>query len=130
MNKALLPIGSLLLVLGLLTTGAFAGPLDVDPDGEYLIAVSPQALILGAKTVEWVTVHTNIRYGEAVNSSLTLNDVPVIYTKADNRGFLVAKFDRIEIEQTVEIPETVMEFSGVTVDGVEFSAFDTIRVAE
>ena len=91
------------------------------------ITVSPNTLVMGSQGV-WVTVHADIRYSTVAGMTVTLNDVPVDFTKSDNRGELVAKFQIDTIKSIVSPPSAELTLSGLTKDGVAFSGTDTIRV--
>jgi hypothetical protein len=91
------------------------------------IAVSPNTLVMGSQGV-WVTVHADIPYSTVAGVSVTLNGVAVDFTKADNRGDLVAKFQIDAIKGIVAPPSAELTLSGLTKDGVAFSGTDTIRV--
>ena len=65
------------------------------------IKISPNTIILGSDVV-WITVHTNIPLSKVDCSTLTLNDIPVAWTKADAKGNLVAKFNYEKVEEIVE----------------------------
>ena len=93
------------------------------------IKISPATLVEGG-SAKWVTVNTDIPYGQVDRASLTLNGVPVAWTKADNRGELVAKFHQADIEATVEPPSATLTLAGSLIDGTSFASSDTIAVIE
>ncbi|HOP46543.1 MAG TPA: hypothetical protein PK874_02675 [Desulfobacteraceae bacterium] len=39
-----------------------------------------------------VTVHTDIPYSQVAGASVSLNDVPISWSKSDSQGYFVAKF--------------------------------------
>jgi len=100
---------------------------------EIHIVVAPSALNLNADLggeCEDVTVHTDIAYSKfhADGGNLALNGVSVAWTKADNRGDLVAKFDRTAVEDIAAVGEVTLTLTGTTLDGVSITGSDTIRV--
>lgn len=96
-------------------------------DQEIYIKVSPNTIVI-ASDGDWITVHTNIAYGSVDTSSLTLNGVPVAWTKSDLRGNLVAKFGQADIKAIIEPPEVTLELSGLTTGGEPFTGSDTVTV--
>ena len=92
------------------------------------ITISPSTLVL-SDNGKWVTVHTDIAYGDfnVRRDSILLNDIPVAWTKSDNCGNLVAKFAQADIMGIVEVGKVTLELTS-TLDGVDFSGEDTIRV--
>ena len=91
------------------------------------IKVSPNTIVL--KSVgEWVTVHTDIALSLVDTSTLSLNGVEVAWTKADAKGYLVAKFTQASIKAIVESPEATLQLRGFTKGGVEFTGSDTVGV--
>lgn len=125
MKKAF--FGASLLALLLLTAVAgFSGDRSDDPLG---VAVSPQNLILNWDQGGAVVVHTDIPYGAVDCSSLELSGVPVWWTKADDRGCLVAFFHEAEVEAIVSPPAAVLTLTGCDVYGEEFVGSDTVMVS-
>ncbi|MFH1313826.1 MAG: hypothetical protein ABIJ00_11460 [Candidatus Eisenbacteria bacterium] len=110
------------IMIGLVLTASTAGSASTID-----IKVSPSTIALGS-VGEWVTVHTDIALGLVDTSTLSLNDVPVAWTKADAKGNLVAKFDLEEIKAIIEPPEATLTLLGSTKDGVEFTGTDTVGV--
>jgi hypothetical protein len=100
-------------------------------DDQIGIQVSPSTINLAYEGT-WVTVHADIPYGAVLTASLTLNDVPVRWTKADSRGDLVAKFEAGSVKgifDNVALPATaILKLCGVTRDGVPFFGTDTVLV--
>jgi len=89
--------------------------------------VAPAMLVLGAPGT-CVTVHAEIPYGEVDHTTLALNGVDPTSVKSDNRGELVVKFAREDIEGIVSPPEATLVLTGLTVSGTPFSGSDTIAV--
>ena len=80
------------LVMGTALPNADAADLSIE--------VAPNVLNL-ASVGSWVTVHTNIAYGEVEYASVFLNNVPISWSKEDNRGQFVAKFVIDEVRKVV-----------------------------
>ncbi len=94
---------------------------------EILIQVSPATIILDSPGT-WVTVHAEIAYGDAVDATLTMNGVELTYAKSDNRGELVVKFAREDIQSIVSPPEATLTLTGLTVSGETFVGSETVPV--
>jgi hypothetical protein len=94
---------------------------------EVTIQISPGALAINSSG-EWVTVHAEIPYTQVDTESLTLNGVSVSWTKADDCGDLVAKFDQSEIKSIVSPPEAELTLAGAKLDGTLITGTDTIKV--
>ena len=76
------------------------------------IDVAPNVLnIQNQGTV--VTVHTDLAYGLVVGSSVTINEIPILFWKADAQGNFVAKFD---IEQVKKL------------DGLKIGDYNTLTL--
>ena len=102
-------------------------PRATKAEGEIFVKVSPNTIVI-ASLGDWITVHTNIAYGIVDTSSVTLNGVPVAWTKSDLRGNLVAKFTQADIKAIVAPPEATLELSGLTTGGEPFTGSDTVTV--
>lgn len=124
MRKSLLVV-CLTAVLLVAAVAAFPGNRSEDPLG---VAVSPQTLILNWEQGGSVTVHTDIPYSIVDTESLDLSGVPVWWTKADDRGCLVAFFPEEEVKAIVAPPSAVLTLSGFTVEDEEFAGSDTVTV--
>lgn len=120
MRKLTLIATSLVLTFAAVT--AVCGTLDVE------VIVSPQTLLLGADQGGYITVHAAIAYSQVDTASLTLNGVPVGYTKSDSRGELVAKFPEWAVKDIVDAPSATLQLDGLTVDGEILSGSDVVRV--
>jgi hypothetical protein len=100
---------------------------------EIIIQVSPSTLNLQNQG-EVVTVHTSIAYSSVAGGTVTLNDVPISWWKADNQGNFVAKFLMTEVKALadsggLEVPgENLLTLKGTTKDGAEFFGEQTITV--
>ena len=98
------------------------------------VLVSPQTILLGSDQGEMVTVHAEIPYS-AVNDTaqmtLTLNGIPVQFTKSDARGELVAKFLEDEVKAIFgddAPPLVTMTLSGMTEAGESYSGSDIVKI--
>ncbi|MBT8397559.1 MAG: hypothetical protein KJN92_11355, partial [Gemmatimonadetes bacterium] len=102
MKKVTLSLFSLILFCGIMA----AQPSGNQPTAEDLvIQVAPQTILLGrsAKVGNvWLTIHAEISYSQVLSVQLEGAGGDIIYptyTKADNRGELVAKFDYDEVAE-------------------------------
>jgi hypothetical protein len=119
--------------------GAFAGSYGkgqaVEPAASYAdpfqinIMVSPNVIALDSDT-EWLTIHTDIPLSAVDTASLKVNDIDVSWTKADNQGNLVAKFDMVAVKAILVPGEAVLVLTGLTEEGVSFSGTDTVEVRD
>ena len=94
---------------------------------EITIQVSPATLILDSPGT-WVTVHAEIPYSDVDHATLTMNGVELVYTKSDNRGELVVKFAREDIQNIVSPPEALLTLTGTTISGETFVGSEVIPV--
>ena len=116
---------SCLLVLSL-----SVNPVQCQDDALIIpVAIAPNVVNLESEGV-WVTVHAGIPYNAVAGLSVTLNDIPVVYTKADNRGNLVAKFDIDQVKEILEVPGVVLRLDGYTKDGDAFTGTALIDVID
>lgn len=106
----------------------FQGTLPLTEDDEVLVQVAPQTFILNTTQSGEITVHAEVPYSAVDTSSITLNGIPVTWTKADNRGELVAKFDESLVEAILEVPSTLLTLTGNRLDGTTFSGSDEVQV--
>lgn len=130
MKKSMFVISILMLALAILAGTSFAGKSVRNNTAEttaLTIKISPSTIVIGSGQ-EWVTVNTNIPYGEVDRTSLTLNDIPVAWTKVDDLGTLVAKFDFKAVEAIVAPPSATLTFKGVKTNGDTFTASATVAV--
>jgi hypothetical protein len=104
-----------------------ASPTPAPADGEISIQVSPHVIVL-ASDGTWVTIHTNIPYSQVDTSSVALNGVPTAFTKADLKGYLVAKFTQTDIKAIVAPPEALLELTGLKTDGEAFAGSEVVAV--
>jgi hypothetical protein len=100
---------------------------------DITIQVAPSTLNIQS-CGEVVTVHTNIAFSSVVGGSVTLNDVPISWWKADNQGNFVAKFEMNEVKALadmgdLEVPgENEITLIGNTTDGATFIGIESITV--
>jgi hypothetical protein len=109
-----------LLALGLAASALASGAVRGDAPA---IKVSPHVIVLAR--VKTITVHTNIPYSEVDTSSLELNGCSPTFTKADNRGELVAKFRAADFE--LARGNETLTLTGDLEDGT-FFASEVVRV--
>lgn len=121
MNRFLVSLLAVSAVCVLLSMSAFAADLEID------VKVSPNTIVLASEGT-LVTIHTNIALSAVDTGSLTLNGIPVAWTKADAKGNLVAKFNQYEIKAILTPPEATLELLGLKTDGTGFSGSDTVVV--
>ena len=127
MSKRLLSHKFVIVALiGSLFSLSFA---DVDRDTEIELKISPNTIVIGSPG-DWVTAHTDIAYSSVNTATIALNGIPVAWTQADNRGNLVAKFDRDEVENIVAPPTALLTLTGLTIQGESFSGSSIVRVIE
>lgn len=102
---------------------------------EITIQVAPSTLNIQS-CGEVVTIHTSIAYSSVVGASVTLNDLPISWWKADNQGNFVAKFVMTEVKALAEtgglqVPgENELTVVGTTTDGATFTGTQTITVID
>jgi hypothetical protein len=121
MNRFLICMLAVSALIGLISMTACAADLEIE------IKVTPSALVIDSEGT-LVTVHTNIAYSAVDTASLTLNGIPIAWTKSDARGQLVAKFNQSDVKAIVAPPSVFLVLSGLTKDGTSFSGSDTIVV--
>lgn len=94
---------------------------------EIGIVISPATLVLDSAGT-CVTVHAEIGYYAVDLTSLRLEGLSATSTKPDDRGELVVKLRRDDVENIVTAPEATLTLTGVTKSGVSFFGTDTIAV--
>lgn len=100
---------------------------------DIMIQVSPSTLNIQS-CGEVVTVHTSIAYSSVVGASVTLNNLPISWWKADNQGNFVAKFVMSEVKALadtgdLEVPgENELTLVGTTIDEATFTGTESISV--
>jgi hypothetical protein len=109
--------------IGLVSLGGYV-VAQVEAD----ITVSPQTLKLSSNSTSWVTVHTDLPYGAVVSASVTLDGVPISWSKADDRGYYVAKFQIAAIKGIAVPPSVELTLAGTLRDGQTFSGTDSVSV--
>ncbi len=96
---------------------------------ELEIVVAPHTINLQTDDA-WVTVHVNIAYVLVDRSSLTLNGLIVSWTKADDCGDLVAKFNADDMEAMLKPGTVTLTLDGMTISGDTFWGSDSVRVID
>ena len=96
------------------------------------IDVAPNTLNIQSNGV-LVTVHTDISYNSVISSSVTLNGIEIKFSKVDNRGNFVAKFDMSAVKDLVEeghleLGVITLTLEGMTRDNEEFTGSQEINV--
>jgi len=104
-----------------------ASPTGELSDTETYIKVSPHVIVLDSDGT-WITVHTNIPFGQVDTESVALNGIPAASTKTDLKGYLVAKFNQSDIKAIVAPPEALLELTGLMSDGEAFSGSEVVEV--
>lgn len=123
-----------MFVLCLLALGLAAGFAWVSSGGYILaqveteITVSPQTLVLSSNSASWVTVHTNLPYTSVAAASVTLDGIPIAWSKVDSRGYFVAKFQMAAVKGIAAPPSLELTLAGTLKDGQTFAGTDTVPV--
>lgn len=113
-------------VLLLVSLGSWALVASADTR-EISVTVQPSTIVLAASST-WVTVHTDIAYGEVDAASLTLNGVAINWSKSDNRGNFVAKFVSGDVKEILQPGTALLTLSGTTKSGESFEGSDVVTV--
>ena len=92
------------------------------------VLISPQTLLLGEEQGGSVVVHMEIPYSQVNSSTVALDGVQALWTKADLRGDLVAYFDEVAIKAIVAPPSATLTLTGNLHDGTPFAGSDTVQV--
>ena len=118
------------LALGLVgLTGAGLSGIEA-ADTIVNIQIAPQTFQLGFNQGGLITVHTDIPLRQVVRSSVQLDGLSAVYTKADSTGNLVAKFREQAVKALVSPPRATLTLTGTTVSGNDFAGDDTVRVTD
>lgn len=104
---------------------------------EIDIEIAPNTLNIQSSG-QVVTVHTSLAYSSVDEVTVTLNDIPISWSKEDDQGLFVAKFDMSEVKALVEtlgttVPgEYVLTLAGTTTDEppAEFTGTQTITIID
>ena len=112
-------------VMALGAIGMEAGAADADL--EISIDISPKVFILGLDSAA-VTVHTSIKRGLVVASTVEMDGISATSVFADSRGYMVAKFPQSAVHDIVAPPEATLTLTGVTTAGQSFAGSDTVVV--
>jgi len=100
---------------------------------DITIDVAPNTLNLRNQGTV-VTVHTGIAFSSVDGGSVTLNDIPISWWKADNQGNFVAKFLMDDVKAladtgALQVPgENELTLMGTTKDGTTFTGTQSITV--
>lgn len=122
-----------IIVLIALGGGLVTGNAPNDGDG-INITISPSVLVLGDDDPTHITVHSNIKPDSVDTDSLILvgekGEAEASSTFTDDRGDLVVKFDRDDVEEIVKVGEAELTLRGKLTgeDEVKDLASDTITV--
>ncbi|MCK9273691.1 MAG: hypothetical protein M0P57_01215 [Syntrophales bacterium] len=132
MSKIIRSVVVVLFVSFIVTLGFFQSPPS-SHGFDISIQVSPNTLNIQSQG-EVVTVHTGIAYNSVEGGTVTLNDVPISWWKADNQGNFVAKFEMSEVKALadsgdLQVPgENQIMLQGYTKDGAVFTGSQMISV--
>ena len=99
---------------------------------EITIDVSPNTLNLQSEG-RVVTVHTDIAYTAVDATSVYINGVAIAWSKADARGYFVAKFSMEEVKDLDGLiidDYNTLQVVGLTTDGVPFWGEQDIMVID
>lgn len=118
-------LGLAVLALGLIAASVCADWRDATAVD---VQVSPGTLLLSSDQGGQVSVHTNIPYLQVNAGSVQLSGIPVVWTKADSQGNLVAKFDESAVKAIVQPGRATLTLTGLYLNGVGFSGSDTVTV--
>jgi len=127
--------GMIYLCLGVLLMGlAVSDPALARRDDDQTMIVSPRVLYLGFLGTK-VTIHTYIPYDSVDRESIRLfgeGDEGIVpaYTKSDDRGNLVVKFNASDVATIVSAPRTALTMTGDYTDGGSFSLSGYIIVRD
>ena len=117
------------VMLGLVLVSSTLVLAGVQRGGEQSpVLISPQTLLLSSEQGGSVVVHMVIPYSQVDSSTVVLDGVPALGTKADLRGDLVAYFDEVAIKAIVAPPSATLTLTGNLHDGTPFAGSDTVQV--
>ena len=116
----------------------FLAPMQSYGDDNIIIIeieVAPKTLNIENEG-QWTTVHTDIAYGAVVGASVSLNEIPISWSKSDNQGNFVAKFVMDEVKTLVDAEfltvggENLLILEGYMQEGTKFIGSTTITVID
>jgi hypothetical protein len=115
----------------------FLGPMQSYGDDNIIIEieVAPKTLNIENEG-QWITVHTDIAYGAVVGASVSLNEIPISWSKSDNQGNFVAKFVMDEVKALADAGfltvggENLLILEGYMQEGTKFIGSTTITVID
>ena len=95
------------------------------------IQVSPNILNIGSSG-EIVTIHTDLPYSSVKGASVFLNNVPISWWKADDRGYFVAKFDidKVKYEAGLVVGDNKVVLTGFTTNDQQFTGTQILKVID
>ena len=129
MKKVMLGLFSVLF-LSVIMAAQAAPP--TEPVETIEIQASPHTILLSWKSqgALRITIHADINYSAVDTYSVDLGGFSALYTFADNRGNLVAKFAYDDVVTLVNEGNTELTLSGKMDDGTEFEGTDVVRVVD
>jgi len=124
--------------LGTILAVVFTGVMILAPariasaDGALVVEAAPSTILLDGPQPTHLTVHAEIPYSIVVDVALTINgaDIPVVYTKPDLRGELVAKFMMNDVRAAVEPGTALLSLAVLADDGITYGGDCTVRVVD
>ena len=134
MSKIFRSVVVVLFVFFMITAGFLQSPPS-SHGFDISIQVSPNTLNIQSQG-EVVTIHTGIAYSSVEGGTVTLNDLPISWWKADNQGNFVAKFEMSEVKALadsgdLQVPgENQITLQGFTKDGAAFTGSQMISVID
>lgn len=125
-------------VVGIVFAVTLAGAMILAPartasaDGSLVVEAAPSTILLGGPQPTHLTVHAEIPYSIVVDVALTINgvDIPVVYTKPDLRGELVAKFMMSDVRAAVEPGTALLSLAVLADDAITYEGDCTVRVVD
>jgi type IV secretory pathway protease TraF len=122
MRKCIVGVCAICLIAAVSVGIAFA--MDIG------IQVSPNVIVLRSQT-HALTIHTTIKMSAVASGTVVLNDaIAPTSTYADDRGYLVAKFDMDDVKGIVSAPTEILTLTGTTTDGETFQGSETVQVKD
>ncbi len=119
---------SVVWVCALILLGAILASATESRAGEVEIVIAPNTINLQTHN-EWVTVHVDIPFS-VVSGAVSLDGIQSVFTKPDNCGNLVAKFNSEDVKAILEVGVVTLTLVGVTDAGEIFTGSDCVRVID
>ena len=126
-------VPSILLAVLFFSLLTAAQPANNQPSPDQIeIQVSPHTILLSwkAKGDVRITVHADVDYSAVADFSVQLGGFDALYTFADARGDLVAKFSYEDVRSLVNTGNTILVLTGTREDGTTFVGEDVVRVVD